>query len=49
VCRARRGEVSAVTVPTHDERTVYGTDPDPGEIETENVPLAGSDEGGESE
>ena len=36
-------------VPTHDERTVYGTDPNPGEIMSTNVPLAGdSDEEGDS-
>jgi len=46
---SRDREVSAVTVPTHDERTVYGTDPDPGEITSTNVPMpGGDDEEGES-
>jgi hypothetical protein len=32
-------------VPTHDERTVYGTDPDSGDVTAENVPLAGDSDG----
>ena len=36
-------------VPTHGERTVYGTDPDPGDVTAENVPIPGdSDEEGDS-
>jgi len=37
--------VGVSDVPTHDERTIYGTYPDLGEVETENVPLASDSDG----